>query len=783
MRRLEKSRCDFALGWRITDGMSEYTPPTSDSPSPLPRLAGLAWVIVFALWFYSLTLPNAQTLDGSKISRFDLWTNLSDLLMENVFPTPNADAPPSGWRYFPQRFDLMAVATFILAGAWGLGHLLLRGIGVRAAVDGAERNTYAFGIGLSGLSLATLGCGVAGLLNRWLLGSLILMFLAGEVACRLRARRTSNRSRKQAQDNQPREVSTAAVVVGACVLPFLVAMLLGAMLPSIDFDVKEYHLQGPKEYFQLGRVTFLPHNVYTSFPFLTEMLSLLSMVLRDDWYRGAMIGKAVLMAFAPLTSLGLFAIARRWFGSTVGWLCVLIHLTTPWVYRVSIIAYVEGGLSFYLLATLLAVLNLGVHKRMSLVAGLLAGSAVACKYPGVLSVAIPLFGWTIFSTYRSDGLKQSLRVATLFAIGALITFGPWMLKNTVETGNPLYPLLYTVFGGEDWNDALNEKWRNGHSPPKHLLANPSHIPGDLWRHAIDVAAKTDWQSVLVFAFAPLAIMWTRQRKLIVGLWLYVLWLFLTWWGLTHRIDRFWVPMLPVLCLLAGAGLGWLLQVEEDTADAEDLPPLDAPHLLIGGPTCLVVALSLLFNLCYITTPLAGYNNFLIDLNLEDPPSITPSMAVLNQQNLPEDARVLFVGEAQVFDAEFNHVYNTVFDVSIFQDWFSATPDLPDDEQSLKSADEIRSTLAEHGITHIFVNWQEVLRYRDPASYGYTEFVSPERFVELLEMGTLKGLPIDPRIAWMPWEGVDADQQEEMAALHHRVNDQDIFIRYQLFRVQ
>ena len=44
-------------------------------------------------------------------------------------------------------------------------------------------------------------------------------------------------------------------------------MALGAMLPTIDFDAIEYHLQGPKEYFQAGRIAFLPHNVYTSMPF------------------------------------------------------------------------------------------------------------------------------------------------------------------------------------------------------------------------------------------------------------------------------------------------------------------------------------------------------------------------------------------------------------------------------------------------------------------------------------------------------------------------------------
>ena len=65
-------------------------------------------------------------------------------------------------------------------------------------------------------------------------------------------------------------------------------MLLGSMLPSIDFDAIEYHLQGPKEYFQAGRISFLPHNVYTSMPFNVEMLHLLGMeVLNDWWYRGA----------------------------------------------------------------------------------------------------------------------------------------------------------------------------------------------------------------------------------------------------------------------------------------------------------------------------------------------------------------------------------------------------------------------------------------------------------------------------------------------------------------
>ena len=43
----------------------------------------------------------------------------------------------------------------------------------------------------------------------------------------------------------------------------------------------------------------------------------------------------------------------------------------------------------------------------------------------------------------------------------------------------------------------------------------------------------------------------------------------------------------------------------------------------------------------------------------------------------------------------------------------------------------------HGITHVFVNWQEIQRYREPGSYGYTDFVRPNVFDELVRSGLLR----------------------------------------------
>ena len=77
----------------------------------------------------------------------------------------------------------------------------------------------------------------------------------------------------------------------------------GRCCPTIDFDVLEYHLQGPKEYYQAGRIAYLPHNVYTNMPFGVEMLHLLGMEVYGDWWWGALAGQLLVAAFAPAAAV------------------------------------------------------------------------------------------------------------------------------------------------------------------------------------------------------------------------------------------------------------------------------------------------------------------------------------------------------------------------------------------------------------------------------------------------------------------------------------------------
>src|SRR5206468_1832014 len=97
--------------------------------------------------------------------------------------------------------------------------------------------------------------------------------------------------------------------------------------------------------------------------------------------------------------------------------------------------------------------------------------------------------------------------------------------------------------------------------------------------------------------------------------------------------------------------------------------------------------------------------------------------------LPPDARVLLVGQAAVFHLNHPIVYNTVFNRETFE---SLARD--------RTPAEVGRALQQKGITHVYVDWSEIERYRSPGNYGFTPFVTPEAFARLVAAGVLVPAP-------------------------------------------
>jgi hypothetical protein len=678
------------------------------------------------LWYLTVPLPNAEAArttlpDGTvKTDAIRRWYLLAEAIPYFV-PGNDWDDSLLGLgldklahvENLPERLPLIGAGLWLASAGVGLGLTALRALRLGRALRLAERLPLAFGLGMAGLGVLALISGRLGWLSPWT----VRIGLGAPAICGLVFEAFAARRGASPRDPRPSAVGRRAALLrglafAALAAPFLVIMVLGSLQPSIEFDSLEYHLQGPKEWYLAGRIGFLPHNVYTTMPFNVEMLHLLGMHLLGDWWRGALVGQFVVMLHTPMAAAMIALTASRLGSPRAGWLAALIYLSTPWAYRLSVFPYVEGPLNYYHAALLWCGLRAWpppstIGHRSSAVApwaacGALAGGAMACKYPAFVSAVIPFGALALLDAVR----RRSWPIPLAFAAGLALTIGPWLAKNAIDHGNPVYPLAADVLGGRPWSPGRQAKWSAAHGPRP--ITGPELANG-----LSEVAGRNDWQSPLYLALAPLAFLRRGSRRAALMLALYAGYIFATWWLLTHRLDRFWLPLLAPLAVLAGLGADWSRRL--------------GWSILLAA----LLALGLTMTLTYDSTDLAAFNFWtdpLDDLRRRVPRIASPTLAWLDE-NLPPDAKILLVGQAGVFHMRHPVVFNTVFDDEILE---TIARD--------RTPDQIRRSLADRGITHLLVDWSEVARHRKPGGYGFTDFVQPEVFDRLARAGVIEPIP-------------------------------------------
>ncbi|MBX3414640.1 MAG: glycosyltransferase family 39 protein [Pirellulales bacterium] len=684
-----------------------------DDGAPTTLTAGvgvwifLACTALYLLAFYGVELPELSAQTGTPWQRYQF---LQLLLVPELW-WGSWLGEEGAWR-LADRVSVLSLALSIWLVAGAVGWLALRAVRMAARLDALELAVYSLGVGASLVSLYTLCVGLAGGL-----AARGLLFVAPAVAVVLAAAVVAWRQGRASTDRQPvSRTSWPRARWLWCAVPFVGVIVWGGMLPPVEFDVREYHLEAVKEFYLSQRVSFLPHNVYANMPLGSEMLALVGMVVTDDWYQGGLVGKTAIALYTPLTALALVALGRRWFSTGAGIVAALVFLSTPWIALVSTSGLIEGASAFFWLLAIDATLRWRQARAESqpgaevscwiLLAGFLAGSAVAVKYPAMLFVVAPLTVWIVLAERA-----RCWRPLLLFALAAAVACGPWLAKNWVLAGNPTYPLLYRVFGGATRTEDKDRQWSEAHDPP-------NFAPNDVVARAGDLALRSTWLSPLVLPLVVAALVWRRREWPVAPLAMYLAFVLAAWWLWTHRIDRFWLPALPVAALLAGAGGTWNGSV------------------LWRRSIALLLAMGLVANFVVITSGACGDNRYfapLAELRV-DPQRVPPWIAYVNEQRQPGQG-VLSVGDAAVFDLAPSVVYNTAFDDNAWETLARAAYESRSEEELERLHKELAAKFA-----FIYVNWNEIARYRSPGNYGYSEFVEPAVFEFLIARGIL-GTPV------------------------------------------
>lgn len=644
------------------------------------------------------------------------------------------------------RVPLAAATGAILLIAYLAGRLAMERVDADNHLSRLELVVFATGVGLNLISLYTLAVGLAGGLQFRLAfivpGITIIAAAAFHWRHRLVAFRSAKRRLFAGSLKTLRTTTNFALWMS---VPFVIAIIAGALLPPWHFDTREYHSQVPKEWYQQGTATFMPHNVYGNMPLGAEMHAIVGTNLmrgEQNWWWGALIGKAIIAAYAPLTALALLAFGRRFLSPASGTIAAFVFISTPWVMHVSASGLIDGASAFYLFITFYALMIW--HERLKsgealtpdlLLAGFLAGSAVACKYPALLFVVVP----GVIATACLPLGKLHVRQALTLTLAVALACGLWFGKNLVLAENPTYPLLYSVFGGETRTVAKDAQWTTAHGPP-HDAAGHSYTWSFLRNSASLLLWRSEFASPLLLPLAAIGLLSRRHARLVLALAAIIAFNVLAWWLITHRIDRFLVPILPLVALLAGIG----------AASFGDR--------VWRGTITAILCLGFAFNLAFVTSPLPGDNRFLTSyesLRRDEPTDGPFSVERMHRAHkylnasVPPGFAVMAVGEAQVFDFEMPVFYNTCFDDCVFETMMKN-----------HTKDDRMNALREKRISHVFIFWYELERYRSPGNYGYSDYVTPELVQrEFVEQGTLREIPLglDPGnsqlfevVGWQAW---------------------------------
>ncbi len=436
---------------------------------------------------------------------------------------------------------LLLVLTLVVAAAWG--SRICRWLGVDFG-SGLERWTLGGVLGLGLLGILVFVLALVGGLYRWI--GYVLLLVVGITALP-EIRMLAGWIARVVRRMRPARIPWLWLFTG-----LIGALTLGlALLPPTGWDALVYHLQGPRIYLEAHRLVAVPENFYLNWPAQVEMLFAWGMLLK-----GHTLAKLLNWVLWLLIAAMLYALGRRTMGKRVGEWAMALWAAVPLAAGLAGMAYVDLGLTAFVLAAFYAFICWSESQRDGslVISALLAGFAMATKYTAVswAGMLILLFIYQAWRHQRRRAGWISIRVA-LFAVVAGLVVLPWLIKNWVVTGNPVYPFL---FGGVGWN-ATREAWLYwpGQSYSQNLL---DYLALPWLMTVLGTAATPAFDATigpLLLCLVPLVFLFRgRPRTVNYGLVLvaaqYALFSITIWRYLYLAQTRLVLAVFPFLCLAA-----------------------------------------------------------------------------------------------------------------------------------------------------------------------------------------------------------------------------------------
>ena len=588
-----------------------------------------------------------------------------------------------------------AQAGMVILAALGLGFAVLSGLRL-SPQDGWERLFFGATTGLGSLALLVFGAGSVGLLDPaiwWVLITGLALWgiwvLMGDTALRSAVRRLRSRSFSGLEAVL---LGTGAVALGL--------YFLCALAPPTFFDSMVYHLSLADRFVAAGRITVDPDFVFSFFPLNMEMLYTLGRILFD----GHQVAGLLNYYLGLILVLGAACLGRRFGGGRAAILSAAVLILTPVFGLLAVVPKHDLALALFEVGAFLAWCRWWFDgRRESLIlAGILAGFACGTKYAGIYFL-LALLAATAIVAFLQDrkSVLPAFRGVGLALGLALVVSSPWWVRNTVVTGNPVYPTFQKLFPSAE-RLSPNGNRISSESGGRRDLSGLLRAPWDMTFHPEDFRLFSQIGPFYLAMLLPLLAGFRFRREIPLMLLTVALTAGFWWW--TRPNTRYF---LGCLVLLGAASAALLVRFPiRNRISTAALAGL----VLLFPPLNLVAYLSVERTLFDSLGQVLGTSETETEY-LTRRLDYYPAAAFINS-NLPEDAGVMLVGETRSYYLERPVRVSSAHNRSLAVRWA--------DEAG--TVERLLAVLEREGVTHLLVNEEEGDRLGK--KYAYYDFSGP-----------------------------------------------------------
>lgn len=569
----------------------------------------------------------------------------------------------------------LLAAGFFLFACFAAGRLALRAAGFKFT-GVLEEAVFSCGAGLGALAAWVFALSALKLLYLWpVLAFLAAAFTAGVWDLRTRPLAPSASSPSAFG---PWELGALLVL-----LPAMLLNLAGALGPEIFYDSLVYHLAVPNYYVIKHGFAPMDYNFYSNLPFTHGMIYAAALLLK-----GETLAKFVNYSSGLLAAGAVLAMGARWFTLRAGLWAALIFYTVTHAMLASWSAGTEALLTLFSMLSLYAMLRREEDRRWLLLSAVFAGLAMGVKYTGLFT-AVGVMAVYAWGERRRPA--AALRGLALFTLVSAVFVLPWLIKNWLYTGNPVFPFLGGIFGTGPLSDP--QKLRDFASHASQLgpfkLSERLLIP---WNVTLGRVGNSEYFSPLFILLLPAAfLLGSPGGAALGGLWIFFL---AAWggWSVTSSMVRFLMPAYPAAGLIMAAYLF--------------SPGHRALKMVLKGAVLAACFTGLYWAavVFYVEgrwRPVAGTvtrQDYLSHTQPTYPYSAYAAIKFVNEK-LPKDSKVLFVGDERSFYLERDFTVSSVYDRSALVEYAA----------SAKDAAGLHAALKARGYTHLLVNLMEGIR--------------------------------------------------------------------------